>query len=387
MPRDTYMQHISLTPFGRQPLTAAHLAGLKLAEAPAPYTEADKYAVLRDLTSARADFGVTDRDLAVLAALVSFHPGKVLADGAALVVHPSNATLSDRAHGMAESTLRRHLAALVRAGLIVRRDSPNGKRYSARGPEGAFAFGFDLRPLLVRAPEFAAAADATRAAALRLRRLREAVVIRLRDAAKIAVWAGGLATLDADIADISRALRRRLDVAGMESLLAQASAVLDQAKSLAIVSNSEEITGTDSQIERHQQNSKTDLQESELCEETQKAPADTVEHRLPLGVVLKATPDIIDYAPHGIRNWRDLVIAAEVARPCLGISSEGWAEALRIMGPELAAVTLAAILQRAAHIHRPGGYLRALVAQKAGPGFSVGPMVMALLRADDRRAA
>ena len=60
--------------------------------------------------------------LAVLSALLSFHRGKELADDDALIVFPSNAALSERAHGMAESTLRRHLAALVRAGLILRRD-------------------------------------------------------------------------------------------------------------------------------------------------------------------------------------------------------------------------------------------------------------------------
>ena len=66
---------------------------------------------------------------------------------------PRHATLSDRAHGMPESTLRRHLAALVRAGIILRHDSPNGKRYARRGEGGEItdAYGFDLTPLVARA--------------------------------------------------------------------------------------------------------------------------------------------------------------------------------------------------------------------------------------------
>ncbi len=54
--------------------------------------------------------------------------------------------------GMPASTLRRHLAVLVDAGLIVRRDSPNGKRYARKNRAGAIelAFGFDLSPLVVR---------------------------------------------------------------------------------------------------------------------------------------------------------------------------------------------------------------------------------------------
>ena len=48
------------------------------------------------------------------------------------------------------------MAALVDAGLIVRRDSPNGKRYARKGRGGKvkLAFGFDLAPLVVRAEEF-----------------------------------------------------------------------------------------------------------------------------------------------------------------------------------------------------------------------------------------
>ncbi len=60
------------------------------------------------------------------------------------------------------------------------------------------------------------------------------------------------------------------------------------------------------------------------------------------------------------------------------------------MGPENAAVTIACILERAGHIHSAGGYLRDLTA-KAGRGeFSLGPVIMALLRAngaDSRRSA
>ena len=125
-----------MTPFGRQAVTAGLLATRALAETPAPQASTDKWALLRDLTAARGAYGVSDRDLAVLAALISFHPRAELTDDAQLIVFPSNASLSARAHGMPESTLRRHLAALVKAGLILRRDSPNGKRYATRGASG-----------------------------------------------------------------------------------------------------------------------------------------------------------------------------------------------------------------------------------------------------------
>ena len=117
--------------------------------------------------------------LSVLHALLSFHQETALtlperdpksesednSAGAGIVVFPSNRELSIRAHGMAPATLRRHLAWLVEAGLIIRRDSPNGKRFARRGQGGEIesAFGFDLTPLVARAAEIENLAEEVRA--------------------------------------------------------------------------------------------------------------------------------------------------------------------------------------------------------------------------------
>ena len=49
--------------------------------------------------------------------------------------------------------MRRHLRALVDATLLMRRDSPNGKRYCLRDGTGEVdqAFGFDLSPFALQA--------------------------------------------------------------------------------------------------------------------------------------------------------------------------------------------------------------------------------------------
>lgn len=388
------MRHISVTPFGRQPVTAGLLATQALAEGPAPDTAPDKWALLRDLTAARTAFGVTDRDLAVLAALLSFHPGKDLADDDKLIVFPSNVALSERTHGMAESTLRRHIAALVRAGLILRRDSPNGKRFATRDPSGALdrVFGFDLRPLLVSSPRIAAAAAQARQDALAHRRLREMAVIRLRDAGKLLAWLmdqdGVAATGDLvqPLAGLQRRLRRKLDLRCLSDLADEAAAILARIQGVAHL-KTEKLSGNDIENERRYQNSNTKDYESEPCVETQKAAAGSEkEPPLPLALVLKAAPDIRDYAPDGLRSWHELIKVAEFVRPMLGISPDGWREARRIMGDAVAATALACILQRSGAIARPGGYLRALTAKAMDGGFSVGPMVMALLRADNQKA-
>lgn len=117
----------------------------------------DKWKVFRDVSEARGLLGLQDRAITVLDALLSFYPKSDLSEEHGLVVFPSNEQLSHRAHGIAGTTLRRHLAVLVDAGIIFRRDSPNGKRYAhrAKGGEIEQAYGFSLAPLLARVEEFA----------------------------------------------------------------------------------------------------------------------------------------------------------------------------------------------------------------------------------------
>src|SRR5690606_5932906 len=105
-----------------------------------------KWQLLRALTEARAAYNLSDRTICVLDALLSFHQARELDGSEPIIVFPSNAELSLRSRGMADATLRRHLAALVAAGLILRRDSPNGKRYCRRDERGRVedVYGFDL---------------------------------------------------------------------------------------------------------------------------------------------------------------------------------------------------------------------------------------------------
>ena len=72
--------------------------------------------------------------------------------------------------------------------------------------------------------------------------------------------------------------------------------------------------------------------------------------------------------------------APVVVRSMLGVSPSAYQEACETMGPENAAVAIACILERAGHINSAGGYLRDLTNRAARGEFSLGPMVMALLR-------
>ena len=73
-----------------------------------------------------------------------------------LIVFPSNHQLVAARARHAGIDAAASSGRAGRRGLIVRRDSPNGKRYARKDGAGEIelAFGFDLSPLVVRSEEF-----------------------------------------------------------------------------------------------------------------------------------------------------------------------------------------------------------------------------------------
>jgi Cu(I)/Ag(I) efflux system membrane protein CusA/SilA len=98
------MEHIATTPFGRRPLSLAMVAAQQAAKACPEDAAAHKWRVFRNLTEAKEGLRLSDRALAVLGALLTFHPETALTPGTDLVVFPSNRELSMRAHGPAAAT-------------------------------------------------------------------------------------------------------------------------------------------------------------------------------------------------------------------------------------------------------------------------------------------
>lgn len=104
-------------------------------------------------------------------------------------------------------------------------------------------------------------------------------------------------------------------------------------------------------------------------------------------MVLDACPDILDFAPSGISSWRDLIATSGTVRSALGVSPDAWSQALEVLGEHDAAVVIAAILQRGEEIKSAGGYLRVLTAKARAGEFSLGPVLMALLRGKAAKVA
>ncbi len=424
-----------------------------------------KWRVLRDICDARVRLNLRDRALSVLSALLSFHPQTDLSADDNLVVFPSNAQLSARANGIAGTTLRENLWLLVQAGLIWRRDSPNGKRYARKGRDGRIeaAFGFDLSPLLARASELAQLAQEVAAERARQAALREGITLLRRDirklieAAIVQGAAGDWFAFQAEYNTLATSSTRRTAHGELQERTQRLAELKKRVLNMLKISLKTQKNGSNDHVIRlHIQNQETEYYfelepsfgkeqsgEPELrrrpcriredgtgdpeatCDGTKQArkavlgsapsssrqkieaaegpavasPISDAEtsvgarHRsdaaavsrpreaLPLRMVLRACPEIIAYGRGArIDNWRDLMASAAVVRTMLGISPSAYEEACEAMGHEMAAVTIACILERYGHITSPGGYLRHLSAKASSGRFSVASMLTSLAK-------
>ena len=402
------MEYTPVSPFMR-PISHAHLRVVERPEVSVPGKPINKWELLRELSKAQAAFGVTERDLTVMQGLLSFFPDDALGGNAEMVVFPSNKAICERLNGMPCSTMRRHIARLVDAGLLMRRDSPNGKRYVRKHGEERVAFGFDLSPLYCRSEEVARAAEAVREAEDRVRRLREVVSLMRRDLAALAEFGEeiqpSLGPWDQfrDKAVLTaRALRRKLTLEELSAYRTDLEALLDRARNVIDGPETEEMNTNDASFERHHHNSNKESIDLEPALEKggaaagapdveTDAPGADVEEadarrvpKIPLHLVIAGCPSLKTFYQGDIRHWHQLFDAACHVRPAMGISVSAWEEAQRFMGPEQASIVVVAMLERFADIRSPGGYLRALTSKAAAGEFSCGPMVMALM---SRRSA
>jgi replication initiation protein RepC len=284
--------------------------------------------------------------------------------------------------------------------LIIRKDSANGKRYARRDGDGEIesAFGFDLSPLLARSEELAVMAQQVMTDRALLRKTKESLTICRRDVRKL-ITAAMEEGADGDWSAIEAMYIALVARIPRSPTLSDTSGVLDEMQMLQeeivnrldIQENSGNNSTNGAHIERHIQNSKPEsLNEFEPRSEKEQGanldetsrPMSVPVKAFPLGTVLKACPAIADYGPDGaIGSWRELMSAAVVVRSMLGVSAAAYQDACATMGPENAAVVIACILERANFINSAGGYLRALTRRTERGEFSLGPMIIALLKA------
>lgn len=364
--RDIDMKHATQTQFGR-PVEAVLTSQITT----------DKWQALGALTDAAERFELSHRTLGVLKALMTFLPGRFISPVAGeAIVFPSNRTLSHRLNGMPDSTLRRHLAQLVRVGIVSRHDSPNRKRYARRVGQGiGIAFGFDLSPLARQNDMLCKVASEAREEHERLQALRSRA-LQLRH--ELLAKAGqGVVTNDAQ-----NILRRKPEAGVLTELVGRIQTELDAL-------DTPEMGASDDQIERHIQyetkyisDSEAPITDPELQKNADRHlenDAMSQRNKTPdLKTVLAVCQEFQTYYPAHIRHWNDLVSVSERLTAMIGIDPPVFKQAIAAMGASRAATVVLCILENIQSISNPGGYLRRLTQQAQDGHFSEKPMLAAI---------
>lgn len=388
------------TPFGRRPMTLALVQRQVATDQADKKRPVDKWRVFRDVGDARERLGLQDRALAVLNALLSFHPAAELSEDSNLVVFPSNVQLTARANGIAGTTLRKCLASLVDAGVIIRKDSPNGKRYARKGSGGTIedAYGFSLGPLLTRAAEFASLAQEVAAEQRRFRMMKDRLSVIRRDVRKLITAGleegvpGNWETVEDCFVSIVSRIPRRPAIADLIERLDEMTLLHEEV--VSILEDNDNSTKTDGNaivFGCHIQNSKSESRyelepapermQGEKPEPNKYRQRATKPQVFPLSVVLAGCPEIAALGPGGsVASWRELMSAAVTVRSMLGISPSAYQDACEVLGDVETAIAVACIYERSNHINSAGGYLRDLTEKAKRGKFSLGPMLYALVR-------
>jgi replication initiation protein RepC len=330
----------------------------------------DRFALIETLSQAASLLGIGPSVVATVDALLSCLPPKRNHD----MVYASNATLVLKRKGISDRTLRRHLAQLVDLELVMRVDSPNGKRYSKRDPSmgTAIRFGLSIAPLFAAYDRLVAlaqkrAAEKAKASYLRTK-LRSA--IRHLDYLNLS-----------DIADDARkVLRRQLTVDQLESWLKDLESQVPQIKDITVEAplSAEEMSVSNGQNVRHQQKSKKENTEKTREQVTTLQPSP--EQTLSLEQLTQACPEASSFLISPLSSSEDVIAHARRLAPMIGIDRHCYESAEGHFGPLGTALTIWGLLERQQQIFRFGAYFRSITSGSRRQTFDPWKLIYHLLK-------
>jgi replication initiation protein RepC len=372
-----------------------------------------------------AAIGLKSQDLLLLDTFGAVTQAQDWEEGRRPIVWASNHFLMEQT-GFSLATLRRHVRRLCEAGVISMKDSPNGKRWGRRDEDGVIieAYGFDLAPLAARAEEFETLyahlqAERSACASLRnaitvTRRMIRAKIGRALEAGLRGPWRD----LEERFGGLLEGLPRRSERAeGLESYLFRIKAFLvsvEQAFEAAFDwpdrSDAERAGNAHLEVSKSQYMTPTSLEnETHILTTNEPNPVKSnrfeTKHAAGVARERQGTDPVdraeevdldINWSTHGrnggtkqgsdvdipmlmascphfaemaratggyLRDWNDVHRAAANLRPIVGISEDAWNVANRVLGPAVAAASIALILDKSTtgEVKSPGGYLRGLV--------------------------
>lgn len=383
------------------------------------------------LKKVAAAIGLKAPDMLLLDTLAAITQPQDWEQGKRPIVWSSNAFLEEQT-GFSLSALRRHVRRLCEVGVIAMKDSPNGKRWGKRDDDGHIvqAYGFDLGPMAARAEEFQALharlqEERQLCASLRnmitvTRRIIRAKIEKAQESRLKGPWRElqeefehMLVSLPKrstgpekllDLVDWFKALKDKVEQAfaaafdwPKESDVQQTSE--SSHKVVHIDNNYKKMTPTDATNGTHIPTTNQPTSVSSNSFETKHTA--NAEPKLPPSVEVERPGEIdleINWSTHGkkrgseidipmlmascpefaqtargmngyVKSWDDVHRAAGQVLTMCGISNDAWNVAQKVMGPAIAAATIALIFDKYNEglIKSPGGYLRGMV-EKAQAG-------------------
>ncbi|SEO22647.1 replication initiation protein RepC [Gemmobacter aquatilis] len=319
-----------------------------------------RWSLLDLVRTCRDRLGLRDRDVTVLRGLLSLVPGS--ARPHEWIVFASNRVLIERCDGIDERTLRRRLEHLRTGGLLARRSSPNGKRYQVRddAAEIRLTYGIDLSPLFMIRGHLQALAAQCRQDALRCKALRSVIRDLLFHSSHL---------LAPDLAETAyRALRRALSSDDLQ-------AIVDKLREETCASHSQEaretsvLTASDSQNDRHIQNSNKEDLDSERVRTSgvteilpDRGPVTNAKKAedITVGECMSLAPNAATFACEPTRDWDSVVKLSTQLAPAIGLQTGDIETARSSMGVLGCALAVIGLVESFGRIRNPRAYLRSL---------------------------
>lgn len=328
-----------------------------------PATETDIWTIFRALRDTRSVFGLRPSHIQSLQAMLSF-----LKPGQGETVFASNTSICQRAHGIDERTLRRHIIRFVELGFVTRNDSSNKKRYRVRSSGGAcISYGLSLAPLLQRANELISLAQKMEDAR------RDRIFIRKQILTKLAAI---------DIHDpnnttaieVRKALRRNLNLPEYHALLATVDTECENLQTTRCTAKPTILPANDGQTVRHQSKSvkeKKDLEE--------KRSPSNLDPQMLAAVCDQAS----SFATQRLKDWRNIEDHARTLAPMMGILPTVFEKAAKTVGTEIASSAIFIILQLGQSVRNFAAYFYSITLGPRKNQFDPNSMLRRLANSGD----
>lgn len=334
----------------------------------------ERHIVVATLRNAAPRLGLSSSVISTLDAMISCLAPKRNHH----TVFASNSTLTFRRNGISARTIRRHVATLQEVGLLVRRDSPNRKRFTKHNSQTgqALRFGFDLSPLFDRLNEiFSMAAEV-----MKEREQIDYLRAKIRAAANASLIDNPHDTM---ALNIFRVLRRKLTLEDCEAILSALPINQVEAESPddETSDSTNTMTASDGQNVRHHHKSNKEHIDKENIQQKKQTTPRPSDAPITIPELLSACPEAAEFSLRRIETVHDVVAHARTLAPMIGISPQSYEEAQERLGALRVAATVWAIIQLQDKIKAVGAYFRSITTGSKSEGFSPEKLIRRLASA------